>query len=269
MKHLIIGLISFFIAWSSLYAQDGPRVGVPAFDFPEENNLNLANLVTEVVIDLLQNSGRYTVIDMTSEEQRQAALDRAQENYKAENWIDAYSALNPELILGGEITSIKFVKSNSSTKPGYRAAISFTLKLIEVESSKITASDQFSSVRSELRLTPETALTSAIESLRPDILNFFETHIKQDFPVIRINDFKKERVLSITAQIPQNLALRKGDKLKIIHMEKIGDQMVPSIIGEAVVKTLISGDYWNLDVKSGGDRMFMLKDDLTNIRCSE
>lgn len=269
MRHWIILAVSLFFCLSNVNAQETPKVGVPLFDFQEQNNLNLANHVTEVVIDLLQNSGRYTVIDMTSEEQRQAALDRAQKNYKAENWIDANKALNAELILGGEITSIKFVRSDNSAQPGYRAAISLTLKLIEVESSKILASDHFNSVKSELRLTPETALSSAIESIQVEILKFFEDHVKQDFPVIKINEIKKEKVLSITVLIPQNLNFRKGDKLRLIHKQKIGDKIVPTIIGMAVINTLISGDYWELDIKSGGDQLYLIRDNLTEIQCSE
>lgn len=264
-----LSFILILVAPIFISAQDQPRIGVPLFDFKEDNNLNLSNHVTEVVIALLQKSGRFTVVDMTSEKQRQSALDRAQENYKSENWIDANSALNAEVILAGEITSIKFVKSNSPGQPGYRAAITMTLKLVDVESSKVLASDHFRSEKSELRLTPETALSSAIESFEGHIQQFFIDHVKQSFSILKINSIQKGKAVKVTVQIPRNLNIRKGDVFKMVHQEKLGNQIVPNLIGELRVKKHISDDFWLMEVRKGGDALFGLRNQLNEIKCSE
>lgn len=262
-------LCTAIAAWQ-VSAQELTRIGVPLFDFKEDNALHLDNHVTEVVIDLLQKSGRYRVVDMTSEEQRQKALDRASENYKADNWLDAHRALNAEIILGGEITSIKFVKSNSSTQPGYRAAITMTLKLIDVESSEIKASEHFISTKSELRLTPETALSAAINSISPDILRFFREHVKQQFAVVKINEIKRDRVTSVTVRIPEALGISRGDKFGLVYYEELVDgAVIPTPIGGISIDQYVSQDYWIATVKKGGDRLYALKEQLESIRCTE
>jgi hypothetical protein len=254
----------------TLFAQDRPRIGVPLFDFKEENKLNLDNHVTEVVIDLLQKSGRYTVVDMTSEDQRKAALDRAAENYKAENWLDAHKGLNAEIILGGEITSIKFVRNASTTQPGYRAAITMTLKLIAVETGAIMATEHFSSTKSELRLTPETALSSALESIREEVLAFFRNHVRQQFAVVKFNEIKREKVNTLTVEVPPNLGFNKGHQLRIVHLEDLGGgRIVPQIIGAITLGDHISGNFWMASVRKGGDLLFQYRDRLNTIRCAE
>ena len=252
-----------------LNAQDLPRVGVPLFDHKESNNLNLDNHVTELVLDLLQRSGRYTVVDMTSEAQRKAALDRAAENYKAENWLEQNKAMNAEIILGGEITSIKFVRQSSTTQPGYRAAITMTLKLIDVESSRILASQSFSSSQSDLRLTPETSLASAMESLNDEILQFFRNHIRLQFAILKVTETKRDKVVSIVVRIPTNLDFQPGNKMALVLLEEIGGDLVPNRIGEIRLDRLISQDYWQASVRKGGEILFQNRDKLHNFRCAE
>ena len=76
-------------------------------------------------------------------------------------------------------TSIKFVKINHDFQPGYRAAITLTLKLIEVETSKILASTNIATKTSELRLSPETALASSLDGINENILSFFNENLSQ------------------------------------------------------------------------------------------
>ncbi len=244
-------------------------VGVPAFDFKEPITQNLANQVTEFVASLLKNSGKYTVVDLTSGEQRAAALERAQENYKAKNWLDSYSALNAEVILAGEITSIKFVKSSFPSEPGYRAAVTMTIKLVQVESSEIYASSGFASHVSSLRLTPETALSSALESLSEEIMAFFRKHIVSVFPIVKVNLLSKDKVERITCEIPIVLGYTSGKKLKIIWYEKSDERSVPQVIGEARILEHIAENYWLLEVIKGGKEFFYHKDELKSIQCSE
>jgi hypothetical protein len=259
-----------FVPLLTLYGQERSRIGVPLFDFKQENKLNLDNHVTEVVIDLLQKSGRYVVVDMTSEAQRNTALDRAAENYKASNWLDAHKALNAEIILAGEITSIKFIKNANHTQPGYRAAITMTLKLIDVESATIIATEHFSSTKSELRLTPETALSSALEGLQSDILHFFQRHVRQQFAVVKINEIKRDKVRIITVEVPQNLGYKKGDRLRLVRMEDMGGgRVIPQIIGELALGEYITGDFWTATVRKGGDTLLQYRDELNTIRCAD
>lgn len=255
--------------YCGLIAQNLPIVGVPTFAFVDPVTPNLANQVTEYALSLLKNSGRYTIVDMTSEGQRKIALDRAQENYKSENWIDSYKAMNAEVILSGEITSIKFVKINHDLQPGYRAAITLTLKLIEVETSKILASTNIATKTSELRLTPETALASSLDGINENILLFFKENLSQVFPILKINEVKKDQVVNFTCQIPTVLKMEIGKKLHIVHYELIGGKRIPQIIGEAKLSKHIAEDYWLMTVVSGEKELYKYKDQLTEILCSE
>ncbi len=252
-----------------LFAQKLPVIGVPSFAFEDPVTSNLANQVSEFIVSLLKNSGRYTIVDMTSEEQRKIALDRAQTNYKAENWIEPFAEKNAEIIVGGEITAIKFVKSNHPTQTGYRAAVTLTIKLIRVETSEITASANFATTTSELRLTPETALYSSLQSLETELMNFFRSHVAPVFPVIKINGIHKQSVNRFTAEIPVILGYKTGQKFKLVWYEKLGGRVVPEIIGEARIVKHISEDFWLMEVTRGDKEFYLHKDKLDEIQCSE
>jgi len=264
-------ILTFIIAVQhfGVIAQNLPIVGVPTFAFVDPVTPNLANQVTEYALSLLKNSGRYTIVDMTSEDQRKIALERAQENYKSENWIDSYKAMNAEVILSGEITSIKFVKINHDLQPGYRAAITLTLKLIEVETSKILASTNIATKTSELRLTPETALASSLDGINENILLFFKDNLSQVFPILKINEVKKDQVVNFTCQIPTVLKIEIGKRFHIVHYELLGEKRIPQMIGEAKLSKHIAEDYWLMTVVSGEKELYKYKDQLTEILCSE
>lgn len=264
-------ILSFLILFNAnnLSSQKLPIVGVPTFAYMEPIQGNLANHISEFIINLLKNSGKYTIVDMTSEEQRLIALDRSQANYKAANWLQSNAAKNAEVILGGEITSIKFIKSAAPAQPGYRAAVTLSLKLIQVETSEIVASNNFASRTSELRLTPETALESSMESISPDIISFFKKHIAPVFPIFKINEIKKETVTKITCEIPIVLGFQTGSKFKLVLYEQIGDKSIPQIIGEARIAKHIAEDFWLLDVTKGGNNLYSHKENLNRVLCSE
>ncbi|MBK6351990.1 MAG: hypothetical protein IPF46_00970 [Saprospiraceae bacterium] len=266
----VVIIVSFIFVCRNfeIIAQNLPIVGVPTFAFVDPVTPNLANQVTEYALSLLKNSGRYTIVDMTSEDQRKIALDRAKENYKSENWIDSYKAMNAEVILSGEITSIKFVKINHDFQPGYRAAITLTLKLIEVETSKILASTNIATKTSELRLSPETALASSLDGINENILSFFNENLSQVFPILKINEIKKDQVLNFTCQIPTVLKMEIGKKFHIVHYELLGGKRIPQIIGEAKISKHIAEDFWLMAVVSGNKELFKYKDQLTEIICS-
>lgn len=264
-------VIFIFLTYSSICAQAQklPIIGVPSFSYEEPVTSNLANHVTEHILSLLKSSGRYMVVDMTSEMQRQQALERAQENYKAENWLDSYKALNAEIILGGEITSIKFVKSSDQVRPGYRAAITLTLKLIAVETSEITAATNFATKTSELRLTPETALSSSLDGIQNEILAFFKEHVNSIFPIVKINAVKSNQVESFTCIIPLAFTPKPGNKYRIVYYELLGDKRIPVSIGEARISRHIAEDFWLMNVTKGGKEVFNFIDNLEDLLCSE
>lgn len=75
----VVIIVSFIFVCRNfeIIAQNLPIVGVPTFAFVDPVTPNLANQVTEYALSLLKNSGRYTIVDLTSEDQRKIAMDRA------------------------------------------------------------------------------------------------------------------------------------------------------------------------------------------------
>ena len=138
MKFIITYILIFNVYFLSVAQNDGKLI-VGVTKFKSESNPQAekySSAITERVLDILKNSNRFTVIDLTSEDARKEVLERGKENYRADNWIDANKAINAEYTVAADISTLKFIHFNGQPS-GYKVSIGFVLKLIQTETGKI------------------------------------------------------------------------------------------------------------------------------------
>ena len=88
--------------------------------------------------------------------------------------------------------------------------------------------------------------------------------------VVKVNEIRRDKVISVTVRIPQALDIARGDHFGLIHMDELPDgSVIPMPIGEISIDQYVSQDYWIATVKKGGDRLYALKEQLGSIRCTE
>ena len=137
-----------------------------------------SGFVTERVLDILNQSNRFQVINLTSKSAVADVSERAETNYKAENWIDTKAQLNPDYFVAADITTLKFIQLTSESPQTYKASISFTIKLTDSRTGKILGggSQTFQTADSKKSLTPEGAVLQAMLTVQDDIASYFKNN---------------------------------------------------------------------------------------------
>ena len=253
-------LFLFFlsIAANCTQAQNDGKLIVGVTQFTASSNPaaeKYAGSITERVLDILNNSNRFTVIDLTSEAARKTVLDKAQENYKADNWIDASKAMNAEYTIAADIGTLKFLHITSSQPNGYKVSIGFTLKLIQTESAKIISTQTFQSSESKISITPEGALLEAMNTIQDDLKNYFEQNFPFKTLVVKAQEVKKDEAKSVLILAGTPLKLKKGAEFQVYVIDKSLAKPLSVQIGTIKFDSDIDENYSLCKVSSGGDKI--------------
>jgi len=254
----IFFLFLLYVNVSAANAQGDGKLIVAVTEFTASSNPaaeKYAGNITERVLDILNNSNRFTVIDMTSEAARKTVIEKAQENYKAENWIDANKALNAEYTVAADIGTLKFIHITSSNPNGYKVSIGFTLKIIQTESGKIIATQTFQSSESKISITPEGALLEAMTTIQDDLKNYFEQNFPFKTIVAKAQEEKKDETKSVLILAGTPLKLKKGAEFSIYIIDKSLAKPLSVEIGKAKFDTDVDENYSICKVTSGGDKI--------------
>jgi len=259
MKKLLLLFLVFAAIQNASIAQADGKLIVGVTQFTASSNPaaeKYAGNITERVLDILNNSNRFTVIDLTSEEARKKVLEKAQENYKAENWLDANKAMNAEYTVAADIGTLKFIHITSSQPNGYKVSVGFTLKLIQTESGKIIATQTFQSSESKISITPEGALLEAMTTIQDDLKNYFEDNFPFKSLVVKVQEEKKGEAKSVLILAGTPLKLKKGAEFQIYTIDKTMAKPLSVEIGRVKFESDIDENYSLCKVSSGGDKIF-------------
>ena len=214
----------------SLAADDRPVVGVTQFTCDEESPYT--GLVTEKVVEMLTNTHRFVVVDRTS---RDKVVDEL-ELQKSEAFLDSHNlaeqgaAVAAEQLVTGHIVKIPVyrIKNSDGSTRGYKASVAFQLKVVDVETGVSNEAQSFDGKCSKEMLSPESAVTAAMQSLQSDIYEYFRIN----FPV-------KGKVLKTIDK--STILLNVGDTFTIESVEMLDGKPYPSELGKAKV-TKLSGE---------------------------
>jgi hypothetical protein len=256
MRYLfLITLLLSAITFSN--AQDDGKLIVGVTKFKSESNPQAekySSSITERVLDILKNSNRFTVIDLTSEDARKEVLDRASENYKADNWIDANKGINAEYTIAADISTLKFIHFNGQPS-GYKVSIGFVLKIIQTETGKVIGTKQFQSLESKMSLTPEGALLAAMNTIEDDLKDYFDQNFQLKTIVVRVQDSKNNEAKSVLIDAGSTLKLKKGSEFKVYTIDKSLAKPLEVSIGTIKLESDIDENYSLCKVTNGGDKI--------------
>lgn len=222
----------------SLAADDRPVIGVTQFTCDEESPYT--ELITEKVVEMLTNTHRFVVVDRTS---RDKVMDEL-ELQKSEAFLDSHNlaeqgaAVAAEQLVTGHIVKIPVyrMKNGDGSTRGYKASVAFQLKVVDVETGVSNEAQSFDGKCSKEMLSPESAVTVAMQSLQSDIYEYFRIN----FPV-------KGKVLktigksTILLNVGKEAGIKVGDMFTIESVEMLDGKPYPSELGKAKV-TKLSGE---------------------------
>lgn len=216
-------------------ADDRPVVGVAQFTCDEESPYT--GLVTEKVVEMLTNTHRFVVVDRTSLDkvQDELELQKSEAFLDSDNLAEQGAAVAAEKLITGHIVKIPVyrVSNPNGTTRGYKASVAFQLKVVDVETGVSNEAQGFDGKCSKEMLSPESAVTSAMQSLQENIYEYFRINFPVTGKVLRILDKK-----TILVGIGKEAGVKVGDAFAVESIEMLNGKPYPSEIGKAKVEKL-------------------------------
>lgn len=258
-KILKISIIFFFISSIKCFSQTEEDyrliVGVTKFTSLDVRQDRFADMLSERVLDILNQQNRFQVIDLDGTA-RKEVINKAQENYKSANWIEANKSINAEYTLAGVLTSIKFIRLNAGK--GYKATITYTIKIMNTESGEIiqNGTATLNSSESEIKLTPETALESAIQTTIPQLSNYFSSSFPIKLNLIRIEKEKNEKAISVLLDGGSKVGVQENAIFECYYVDNSLGKPLPRVVGEIKVFKVLSEDFSEAKVSSDGKEIY-------------
>jgi hypothetical protein len=238
----------FFLKGNSQINQD--TLGVSDFNSSISGLNKFLPLLTEKTADIINSTSRVFLVDLTSTNSIDNAINRAQENYKG-NWINDKAKINPKKIIIGEVTILKFIKAVSTSNPGYKSNLQIVLKIVETETSKIVDTYEFISQSNGVFITQENALQDAISSLSPSITDWVNKRFPLKLKCVKIQKESTKAVEQLILAGGSKLRIGEGDKFDIIYLDNNFSPAIPELIGEGEIKSIINEDYSVLQIIDG------------------
>lgn len=208
------------------------------------------NLFTEKTVNIINSTGRFYLVDLTSTKSVDKIIERAQENYKG-NWINSNAKITPKVLVIGQVNVLKFIKIASNATPGYKSNVQFVLKLIETESSKILDSYEFSGIGSSISLTQEGSIQEAINNMGDPIGNWINSKFPVQVNLVKITKQSNKAIEEVIISGGSSFKLNPGDIFSIVYLDDTFNPPIPQIIGEASVLDVLNENYASVKIVSG------------------
>lgn len=263
-------ILSVMLLACGLYghAQVDTRPVVGVYQFICDMESPFTGLVTEKVVEMLTNTHRFQVVDRTSRDkiEDELELQKSEAFLYSNNLADQNSSLSAEYIITGHIVKIPVyaMKNSNGSVRGYKASVAFQMKVEHVETGVCSEATSFEGRASKECLSPESAVTMAMQSMQEEIYEYFRINFPIRASLVRVLD---ETTVLIEAGKKQGI--REGDKFVIEAIEFIGEKPYPTTMGTAKVKKLAGDSFSECDVskkmgKTIGEKLSAKAD----IRCS-
>lgn len=224
---LIVGVLCAFPQ-----SDNRPVVGVAEFTCQE--NSPYTGLVTEKVVEMLTNTKRFQVVDRTSRDKIKAELElqKSEEFLDSKNLVEQDVAVAAEKMITGHIVKIPVyaIKNSNGSSRGYKASVGFEMKVVDVATGLSTEATSFQGKASKECLSPEAAVTMAMDDVSDQIAEWFKVNFPITCKISRIIDGK---TILVNAGAAQGLA--PGNILNVESIEKIDGMPYHQSIGEIKV----------------------------------
>ena len=248
------------------------KVGVTGFTNSDKNDTKYVSSITERVLSVIQRTNRFLVIDLTSPEARQEALDQAAQNWNkdwdSDDIIDPAKGLNAVYTITGEIGDIKFIKLTSSNPNGYKSTLPITVKIIETESGSVVNSKYFESATPERQLTPQDALNKALNVFEPLLTDYVLNNFPLELSIARIETEKKGKATEVIIYGGSSFGIEKGAVFEVASIDRSLGGALPKQIGVIKVSEVLNDKFSKASVKKGGEEISRAISNSQEITCT-
>ena len=246
MRCFILSVFFLLVYGTSCHAQaeSRPVVGVAEFTCDEESPYT--RLVTEKVVEMLTNTHRFIVVDRTSR-------DKVEELQKSEFFLDSKNlarqdaSLGASMLVTGHIVKIpvyRILNGDGSIR-GYKASVAFLLKVVDVSTGISNEAQGFQGKASKEMLSPESAVTAAMQSIKDDIYEYFRINFPLTAKIVKVLDKK-----TLVINAGKETGVKVGDKFMVQIIELLDGKPYPSDIGTITVKKQSGASFSECDATS-------------------
>jgi hypothetical protein len=217
-------------------------------------------LVTERLVDVVEGTNRFRLIDLTSEVARQAAIEAAKDNYRADNAFNVTdnSSLVAEYILTADVGSLRFLKQKERGNDVYKADLVMTLKLLDTSTGTNVYSETFTSSRSVTAISPERAVSNAFDTVQ-DIIR---QSVIANFPIVtgiaRIREESDGKAVSVLLFGGTGMSVEIGQKMNAYVLDETLSPPLEETVGSITITGNLDSRYSSASVDAGGEKILEL-----------
>ncbi|MCD8318795.1 MAG: hypothetical protein LUC45_08185 [Paraprevotella sp.] len=140
--------------------------------------------------------------------------------------------------------------------------------MVDVATGLSTEAVSFDGKSSDLMLSPESAVTQAMQSLQGDLEEYFRKNFPETGKIIKILSEKKNRAETVLLNVGNKQGIKVGDKFMVSSVEMIEGEPYPTDLGEIKVDKLSGDTFSECTVPSDiGEKLKSMFTANANITC--
>lgn len=229
-------------------------------------------LVTEKVVEVLRNSNRFIVVDRTNRDKVREELEyQKREEFIGRDVVEQGSSLAAQKLVQGTITKIPVyrIKNGDGSVRGYKASVSFQLKVDDVATQQTTEAMAFEGKASKECVSAHAAVQMAMNSLEPALAEYVRTTFPLRTRVVKILDNDNGKANTILIKTGKRTGVGVGDRFEIESIEEIDGEEVPTVLGNITVTKLVGEAFSECKVeKKIAQQVYNLFNAKNSLRCS-
>ena len=175
----------------------------------------------------------------------------------SKNLVEQDIAIAAEKLITGHINKIPIyaMKNSEGSVKGYKGSVSFQMKVVDVATGLSTEAVSFDGKASDLMLSPESAVTQAMQSLQSQLEDYFRKNFPVSGKILKILQEDKIGAKLILLNIGKKQGVKEGDKFTVSIVEMLEGQPYPKELGEVEVLKLSGESFSECKVpkKMGGE----------------
>jgi len=247
MRRILTSLL--FVCGATLCAQTDSRPVVGVAQFTCETDSRFVRLVTEKVVEMLTNTRRFQVVDRTSSDRvrEELELQRSEAFMDSHNLVEQDVAIAAEKLITGHINKIPVyaIKDGMGRVKGFKASVSFQMKVVDVATGLSTEATSFEGKAGDLMLSPESAVTQAMQTLQGELDEYFRVNFPIVAKIVKVTEEDASAVKTVVLNAGKRQGIKKGDLFRLAAVEILEGEALPTDLGEVEVKEL-SGESFSI-----------------------
>lgn len=249
---------------------DREVVGVAAFKSDAESPFS--SLVTEKVVEVLKNCNRFVVVDRTNRDKITEELEyQKREEFIGKETVEQGNSLAAMKLVQGTITKIPVyrMKNPDGSVRGYKASVSFQLKVDDIATQQTTEAMAFEGKASKECISAQAAVQMAMNSLEPVLAEYFRATFPLNARIMKIVSGDNGKAETILIKAGTRHGVKVGDRFDVSSIEVLDGEEIPTTIGTVTVTKLVGEFFSECKVdKKISQQLYGLFNANSKLRCS-